>query len=194
MKKKIVLASTSRYRAELLQRLQLPFVTAKPHAEESPLAGEGPAQTAGRLSLAKANSVVKAFPGTLIIGSDQVADLNGVPVGKPESQDGARRQLRAMRGQVLVFHSGVALVNADTGNTQSAIIPTTVRFRQYSDAEIEHYLQCEDALDCAGSAKSEGLGIALIASMQSEDPTALVGLPLIELSTMLRNEGMGVLE
>ena len=189
---RLILASTSPYRRTLLERLGLPFEVAAPKCDETPLSGEAPQDTASRLAVLKAKSL--QIPDALIIGSDQVADLNGVPVGKPESQDGARRQLRAMRGQVLVFHSGVALVNADTGNTQSAIIPTTVRFRQYSDAEIEHYLQCEDALDCAGSAKSEGLGIALIASMQSEDPTALVGLPLIELSTMLRNEGMGVLE
>ena len=188
-----MLASTSRYRAELFQRLQVPFVTAKPEADESPLADEKPAQTAVRLSLAKAVSVLNAFPGALIIGSDQVADLNGLPIGKPENRENARRQLRAMRGQVLVFHSGIALVNADTGRMQSAIVPTTVRFREYSDVEIEHYLQREDALDCAGSAKSEGLGIALIAAMHSEDPTALVGLPLIELANMLRNEGLGVL-
>lgn len=176
-----------------MRRLRLPFEVARPNAEELPLRDEKPVETAARLSLAKAESVVKAFPGSLVIGSDQVADLNGIPIGKPGTLAGARDQLRAMRGQVLVFHSGIALVNTDSGRVQSAIVPTTVRFRDYSDAEIEHYLEHEDALDCAGSAKSEGLGIALIAAMQSDDPTALVGLPLIMLATMLNNEGLCVL-
>lgn len=193
MKKKIVLASTSRYRAELLQRLRFPFEVAKPNADESPLNREKPAHTAERLSLAKARSVVAAYPGSLIIGSDQVAELNGLPIGKPGNLGRARLQLRAMRGQTLVFHTGIALLNVDSGSMQSATIPTIVRFRDYSDAEIEIYLEREDALDCAGSAKSEGLGIALIAAMESEDPTALVGLPLIALATMLNNEGFGVL-
>ena len=193
MKKKIVLASTSRYRAELLQRLRLPFEVAKPDADESPLALEKPAATAARLAAAKAASVVNAFPGALIIGSDQVAELNGLPIGKPGTVEAARRQLRAMRGQVLVFHTAIALINADSGDVQAAVVPTTVSFRDYSEAEIEHYLEREDALDCAGSAKSEGLGIALIAAMHSADPTALVGLPLIALAAMLKNEGVGVL-
>jgi septum formation protein len=193
LKKKIVLASTSRYRADLLHRLRLPFEVTRPHADESPLPGEGPAQTAVRLSLAKARSVAGTFPGSLIIGSDQVADLNGFPIGKPGTLARARDQLRAMRGELLIFHSGIALLNADTGSTQSCSVPTTVRFRNYSDAEIEHYLQRENALDCAGSAKSEGLGIALLAAMHSDDPTALVGLPLIALATMLNSEGVGVL-
>ena len=194
LKKKIVLASTSRYRAELLERLRLPFVVTQPHTDESPLPDEKPAQTAARLSLAKAASVVKAFPESLIVGSDQVADLNGMPIGKPVTRERARHQLRIMRGQTLVFHSGIALINAKTGNMQSLVIPTTVHFREYSDAEIEHYLEREHALDCAGSAKSEGLGIALIAAIQSDDPTALVGLPLIALVAMLKNEECGVLE
>ena len=194
LKKKIVLASTSRYRAELLARLRLPFDIAAPDANESPLPNEKPAQTALRLSLAKARSVCAAHPGSLIIGSDQVADLNGLPIGKPGTSDGARRQLQSMRGQLLVFHSGIALVDADTGREQSAVVVTAVRFRHFTDDEIEHYLEHENALDCAGSAKSEGLGIALIAAMQSDDPTALVGLPLIQLTTMLRTEGVGVLE
>lgn len=172
----------------------MPFVVTRPHTDETPLLHEKPAQTAARLSLAKAASVVKAFPESLIIGSDQVADLNGMPIGKPVTRDRARHQLRTMRGQTLVFHSGVALINAITGNIQSFVIPTTVHFRKYSDAEIEHYLEREHALDCAGSAKSEGLGIALIAAIQSDDPTALVGLPLIALVAMLKNEECGVLE
>ncbi|MBL0122350.1 MAG: septum formation inhibitor Maf [Betaproteobacteria bacterium] len=193
MKKKIILASTSRYRAELLHRLQIQFEVARPNVDESPLPNENPAQTAERLSMAKARSVAKAFPGALIIGSDQVAELDGAPIGKPGNVSTARLQLRLMRGKSLVFHSGIALLNTETGNVQSSIVPTTVRFRQFSDAEIEHYLKHEDALDCAGSAKSEGLGIALIAEMHSADPTSLVGLPLITLANMLDNEGFGVL-
>ena len=193
MKKKIILASTSRYRAELLQRLQLPFEVTKPDADQAPLAGEKPAQTAARLSLAKAASVAGTFPGSLIIGSDQVAELAGMSIGKPGSPEGARQQLQAMRGKTLAFHSGIALHDTDSGRAQSAVVVTMVRLREYSDAEIEYYLEHEHALDCAGSAKSEGLGVALIAAMQSEDPTALVGLPLIALVSMLRNEGYGVL-
>lgn len=154
---------------------------------------ERPAHTAARLSLAKARSVANAFPDALIIGSDQVAELAGTPIGKPGDVAGARRQLQLMRGQTLVFHSGIALLNVVTGNVQSMIVPTTVRFRDFSDAEIEHYLKHEHALDCAGSAKSEGLGIALIAEMHSADPTALVGLPLIALTSMLDIEGFCVL-
>lgn len=134
------------------------------------------------------------YPGALIIGSDQVAELDGMPIGKPGTREAARRQLNAMRGRSLIFHSGVALIDADTGHSQSIVIPTTVVFREFGIVEIERYLNLEDALDCAGSAKSEGLGIALIASMQSDDPTALVGLPLIALCGMLRQEGFNVLE
>ena len=193
MKKKIVLASTSRYRAELLQRLKVPFTTCKPDADESPLTDETPIQTARRLSLAKANSVVALHSGALIIGSDQVAELDGLPIGKPGTRDTARQQLQMMRARSLVFHSGIALINSDSGRIQSAVVSTTVRFRNYSNAEIEYYLEHESALDCAGSAKSEGLGIALIESMQSEDPTALVGLPLTTLCSMFGEEKYGVL-
>jgi len=193
LKKKIVLASTSRYRAELLARLQLPFDAVRPHADESALTGERPADTALRLSVAKAQSLREAHAGCLIIGSDQVADLHGEPIGKPGHPDRARAQLRSMRGQTLIFHSGLALLDADSTRVQSCVVPTTVRFREFTDAEIDCYLQREDALDCAGSAKSEGLGIALIAAMQSDDPTALVGLPLIALAGMLRREGVVVL-
>lgn len=193
LKKKIVLASTSRYRAELLQRLKVPFTTCKPDADESPLTDETPIQTARRLSLAKANSVVALHSGALIIGSDQVAELDGLPIGKPGTRDTARQQLQMMRARSLVFHSGIALINSDSGRIQSAVVSTTVRFRSYSNAEIEYYLEHESALDCAGSAKSEGLGIALIESMQSEDPTALVGLPLTTLCSMFGEEKYGVL-
>lgn len=193
MKKKIVLASTSRYRAELLARLQLPFDAVRPDADETALAGERPADTALRLSVAKAQSLRAQYTGCVIIGSDQVADLHGEPIGKPGNVDRARAQLRAMRGQTLVFHSGLALLDVDSARVQSCVVPTTVRFRDFTDAEIDCYLQREDAVDCAGSAKSEGLGIALIAAMQSDDPTALVGLPLIALADMLRREGVVVL-
>jgi septum formation protein len=193
LKKKIILASTSRYRAELLSRLKISFVTCKPDADESPLPRETPSQTALRLSVAKAKSVVADHPGALIIGSDQVAELDGQLIGKPGTRDAARRQLQAMRARSLVFHSGIALINSYTGRTQSNIVLTTVKFRNYSDAAIEYYVDHEDALDCAGSAKAEGLGIALIESMQSEDPTALIGLPIIALCTMLGEENYGVL-
>lgn len=193
MKKKIVLASTSPYRAELLRRLRIDFVAARPDADETPHVGEMPSQTALRLSIAKARSIASRFPDSLIIGSDQVADLAGQPIGKPGTLAMAREQLRDMRGRTLVFHSGLALVDSASGETLSALVPTTVRFRDYTDYEIERYLELEPALDCAGSAKSEGLGIALIAAMQSDDPTALVGLPLIALTDMLQKQGVGIL-
>jgi len=193
LKKKIVLASTSRYRAELLSRLLLPFKAVRPDTDETPLSGEKPAETALRLSIAKAQSLRQQHPDALIIGSDQIADLNGLAIGKPGDRLRAREQLMAMRGQSLVFHSGLAMLNAKTGRVQASVVPTTVRFRDFGDGEIEHYLQKENALDCAGSAKSEGLGIALIAAVQSEDPTALIGLPLIALGEMLRVEGVHIL-
>ena len=193
MKKKIVLGSTSRYRAELFDRLGLDFITSSPEAIETPLAGELPAATALRLAIAKAQSLRHRFQNALVIGADQVADQNGIAIGKPGTRDKAIKQLRQMRGQTLIFHSGLALLDTDSGRIQSRIVATTVRFREYSNEEIENYLDRENALDCAGSAKSEGLGIALIASMQSDDPTALVGLPLIALADMLLAEGVSVL-
>ena len=183
----------SRYRAELLSRLQLPFDSAKPDTDETPLRDEKPTETALRLSIAKAKSLRLQYPDALIIGSDQVADLNGLAIGKPGDRLRAREQLRTMRCQSLVFHSGLALLNGNTGRVQASVVPTTVRFRDFGDDEIENYLQKENALDCAGSAKSEGLGIALIAAVQSEDPTALIGLPLIALGEMLRAEGVHIL-
>ncbi len=193
MKKKIVLASTSRYRAELLSRLLLPFEAARPNTDETPLGEEKPAETALRLSIAKATSLKHSHPGALIIGSDQVADLNGLAIGKPGQIDHAREQLKMMRGQSLIFHSGLAVIDADSARVQARVVPTSVRFRDFTDNEIEQYLQKENALDCAGSAKSEGLGIALIAAVHSDDPSALIGLPLIALGEMLRNEGVSVL-
>ncbi len=201
MKIKIILASTSLYRAELLSRLQIPFDVAKPDVDETPIAGEPPHATALRLAIAKAQIVadtlattsVHEASETLVIGSDQVADLNGQQLGKPGTRERARAQLQAMRGQTLVFHTAVALVNAKTRRVQSRIVPTEVVFRDYRDTEIENYLDRENALDCAGSAKSEGLGAALILRMTSDDPTALVGLPLLALTDMLAQENFWVL-
>ena len=193
LKKKIVLGSTSIYRAQLLDRLGLDYVTARPDTDESPLAGESPAATALRLAIAKAQSLENKFPDALVIGADQVADQNGIAIGKPGSKKRALEQLQNMSGQTLVFHSALALLNTGTGRMQSRVVDTTVRFRTLTSQEIENYLDRENALDCAGGAKAEALGIALIASMQSDDPTALIGLPLIALIDMLRAEGAPVL-
>ena len=193
LKKKIVLGSTSIYRAQLLDRLGLDYVTARPDTDESPLAGESPAATALRLAIAKAQSLENKFPDALVIGADQVADQNGIAIGKPGSKKRALEQLQNMSGQTLVFHSALALLNTGTGRMQSRVVDTTVRFRTLTSQEIENYLDRENALDCAGGAKAEALGIALIASMQSDDPTALIGLPLIALIDMLRAEGASVL-
>ncbi len=160
---------------------------------EVPLEGELPAATALRLAIAKARSLKHKFPNALVIGADQVADLAGVAIGKPGTRPQSVKQLQQMRGQTLLFHSGIALLDVASGRIQSRIVATTVRFREFSQREIENYLNRENALDCAGSAKSEGLGVALIASMQSEDPTALIGLPLIALIDMLQVEGVSVL-
>ena len=196
LKIKIILASTSRYRADLLKRLQIPFDVAKPAIDESPHLGESPADTALRLAIAKALVVADApnqTADTLIIGSDQVADLNGKQLGKPGTRENATLQLQAMRGQTVIFHTAVALVHAGARRIHSRIVPTEVTFRDYSDHEIENYLDREDALDCAGSAKSEGLGAALISRMTSDDPTALIGLPLLALMDMLAEENVRVL-
>lgn len=193
LKKKIVLGSTSIYRLQLLDRLGLDYVTARPDTDELPLEGESPAATALRLAIAKAQSLSHKFPRALVIGADQVADLNGSAIGKPGSKKRAFEQLQNMSGQTLVFHSGLALLNTETGRMQSRVVDTTVRFRTLTSQEIENYLDRENALDCAGGAKAEALGIALIASMQSDDPTALIGLPLIALIDMLRAEGVSVL-
>ena len=186
----LILASTSRYRRELLGRLALPFDVQAPNVDETPLPGEPPAQIARRLALAKAREVAQRFPGAVVIGSDQVADLHGEPVGKPGSHERARAQLRAMSGRSVVFHTAVAVVCAGTGHAGDALVPVTVRFRHLTDAEIERYLRVEQPYDCAGSAKSEGLGIALLDSIESNDPTALVGLPLIQTCALLRAAGL----
>ena len=193
LKKKIVLGSTSKYREQLFTRLGLEFESASPDTDESPIPGELPAATALRLAIAKAQSLKKRFQDALVIGADQVADQNGIAVGKPGTRKRSFEQLQQMRGQILVFHSAIALLNTATDRIQSRIVATTVRFRELSNQEIENYLDRENALDCAGSAKSEGLGIGLMASMQSDDPTALIGLPLIALTDMLHAEGISVL-
>lgn len=188
----IVLASTSPFRRELLARLQLGFELAAPNVDESPLAGEAPTTTAERLSVAKARAVADRYPDGLIIGSDQVAYLGDVRFGKPVTRENARAQLRSMSGKAVIFHTGLCLLNARTGRLHLRGIPTEVRFRELSDEEIQRYLQKEDALNCAGSARSEGLGISLLESLRGDDPNALVGLPLIALCEMLRAEGIAL--
>jgi septum formation protein len=186
----LILASTSQFRRELLTRLQIPFTAVSPDTDETPLPDESPAQTAERLSELKARAVALQHPNSLIIGSDQVAYLGAQRFGKPGRRENATTQLRAMRGNTVIFHTGLCLLNTQTGRCQLAGIPTEVRFRALSDQEIERYLDREDALNCAGSAKSEGLGISLLEYMRGDDPNALVGLPLIALSKMLRAEGI----
>jgi septum formation protein len=188
----LVLASTSRYRHELLERLKLPFKIVSPDVDETPHSGEAPAITAGRLALAKAQAAHDRFPRSLIIGSDQVAFCDGVRLDKPGDHAGAVRQLRHASGKSVSFITAIALVNTASGRTQTKLIPTDVKYRKISDREIERYLQAEPAYDCAGSAKAEGLGISLVESIQSSDPTALIGLPLIALSEMLRSENVSV--
>ena len=190
--RQLVLASTSPFRRDLLSRLGIPFETANPQTDESPLPGEAPESTALRLSEAKARAVAPVYPQALIIGSDQVAVLEGKVFGKPGSHDRAVVQLRAMRGKTVNFYTGLCLLDAQTGKAQVRGVPTLVTFRDLSDAEIEHYLRREQPYNCAGSAKSEGLGIALIARMQGEDPNALIGLPLIALCDQLKAAGFPV--
>jgi septum formation protein len=189
----LVLGSTSRYRRELLQRLNLPFEVAAPHVDETPQAGEAPAALARRLALAKARAVAHQFPQAVVIGSDQVADLAGEPLGKPGTHERAVAQLRRMRGQVVVFQTALAVVCLDTGFEAQDLAAVSVRFRHLSDHAIEEYLLAEQPYDCAGSAKSEGLGIALLESIDNDDPTALVGLPLIRTCRLLRAAGLPLL-
>jgi len=186
----LILGSTSRYRRELLERLRLPFAVHAPDVDETPLAGEVPAALAQRLALAKARAVSAAHPDAVVIGSDQVADLDGSPIGKPGTHARAVEQLRSMRGRSIVFQTAVAVVRGSTGYVGTALAPVTVRFRDLSDTEIEHYLRTEQPYDCAGSAKCETLGIALLEAIDSDDPTALVGLPLIRTCALLRAAGI----
>ena len=186
----MVLGSTSRYRRELLQRLNLPFDVAAPDVDETPQPGEAPRALALRLALAKAHAVARLHPDAVVIGSDQVADLAGEPLGKPSHHERAVQQLRQMRGQTVIFQTAVAVVCQATGFEQVDLAPVEVKFRDLSDAEIERYLRAEQPYDCAGSAKSEGLGIALLDAIHSDDPTALIGLPLIRTCRMLRAAGL----
>lgn len=190
MPRRLVLGSTSRYRRELLQRLHLPFDVAAPDVDETPQPGEAPDRLAQRLALAKAQAVAALHPEAVVIGSDQVADLAGEPLGKPGSHGRAVAQLRRMSGQTVVFQTAVAVVCAATGYARCELAPVRVVFRPLSDEEIERYLRIEQPYDCAGSAKSEGLGIALLERIDSDDPTALVGLPLIRTTRLLREAGL----
>ena len=189
----LILGSTSRYRRELLERLRLPFETARPEVDETPRLGEAPAELARRLALAKAQAVAERFPSALVIGSDQVADLDGQPIGKPGNHERAVTQLRAMSGRSVVFQTALAVVCLETGFVAQDLAPVRVRFRELGDDEIQAYLRAEQPYDCAGSAKSEGLGIALLEAIDSDDPTALIGLPLIRTARMLREAGLNAL-
>jgi septum formation protein len=190
----LVLGSTSRYRQELLQRLRIPFSVAAPDVDESPQAGEAPAALAMRLALAKARAVARDFPQAVVIGSDQVADLDGLPLGKPGTHERAVAQLRQMRGRTVIFQTAVAVVCLASGFEQAALAAVKVRFRQLSDEAIENYLQAEQPYDCAGSAKSEGLGIALLEAIDNDDPTALIGLPLIRTCHLIEAAGIRLFE
>lgn len=193
----LVLGSTSRYRRELLERLRVPFVVESPDVDETPLSGESPRELALRLALAKARAVARRHPQAVVIGSDQVADLGGEPLGKPGTHERALEQLRRMRGQTVVFQTAVAVVCEATGFEQLELAPVSVRFRSLEegldDSEIEHYLRAERPYDCAGAAKSEGLGIVLLSQIDNDDPTALVGLPLIRTCRLIRAAGVRLL-
>ena len=189
----LILGSTSRYRRELLQRLHLPFEVAAPDVDETPMPGEAPEALARRLALAKARAVAARHPEAVVIGSDQVADLEGEPLGKPGTHERAVAQLQRMRGRTVVFQTALSVVCLASSFEMSDLAPVRVRFRELSDAEIETYLRLEQPYDCAGSAKSEGLGIALLESIENDDPTALIGLPLIRTTRLLRAAGLPLL-
>ena len=186
----LILASTSRYRRELLERLRIPFQALSPETDETPLPGEPPAALAERLALAKARALASRHPDAVVIGADQVADVDGDAVSKPGDHERAVLQLRAMSGRTIVFQTALAVVRASTGFAQVRRVPVSVRFRVLTDAEIEFYLRTEQPYDCAGSAKVEALGIALLDAIESDDPTALIGLPLIQTAALLRAAGL----
>lgn len=190
----VVLASGSRYRRELLERLGLTFTVEAPNVDEAPRPGEPPAELVARLAESKARAVAAAHPDALVIGSDQVADADGIILGKPGSHQEAVLQLTRVSGRNVVFRTGVALVDARTGRCRARIVDVATRFRTLSAGAIEAYLRRELPYDCAGSVKAEGLGIALVESIASDDPTALIGLPLIALVDLLRAEGVDVLD
>lgn len=190
---RLILGSTSIYRRELLARLRCPFEVESPQVKETAKPGEQAAELALRLALEKAREVAGRHPDAVVIGADQVADLDGVALGKPGTHARAVEQLQALRGQRVVFHTAVAVVRLATGYAQARMATVVVRFRDLTDAEIERYLVLDQPYDCAGSAKCESLGIALLASMESDDPTALIGLPLIRTGSLLREAGIDVL-
>lgn len=190
---KLILASSSPFRRELLARLMIPFEVDVPDVDESPLPGEPPEQLVERLAIAKARAVATRRPDALVIGSDQVAVHEGVIVGKPLTHERAVTQLRQASGKAVVLHTGLALVNSASGRVQSEVVPYRVVFRALTDAQIENYLRKEQPYHCAGSVKSEGLGVALLQRFEGEDPATLIGLPLIRLVQMLEAEGVAVL-
>lgn len=189
----LILGSTSRYRKELLARLRIPFQVEAPEVDETPQAQESPKDLALRLALAKARAVANKYPDAVVIGSDQVADLEGEPLGKPGNHTNAVKQLKRMRGKTVIFQTALSVVCVATGFEQTDLAAVKVTFRDLTDAEIESYLKAEEPYDCAGSAKSEGLGIALLAAIDNDDPTALIGLPLIRTCHMLRAAGVKLL-
>ena len=191
--RRLVLASTSRYRSELLQRLRLSFTVRAPGVDEEALPDEAPRALALRLALAKADAVADLDRDAIVIGSDQVAELDGIAIGKPGDHVRAVAQLQSMRGRTVVFHTAVAVACMESGFRGADVASVTVRFRDFSDAEIEHYLRTEQPYDCAGSAKAETLGIALLEAIESDDPTALIGLPLIRTCALLRRAGINPL-
>ena len=188
----LVLGSTSRYRAKLLHHLRVPFEVVGPEVDETPLPGELPGALALRLAIAKAQAVARLRPDAVVIGSDQVADLHGEPLGKPGTHERAVAQLTRMSGETVRFHTAVAVICQDIGFVQHDVAVVSVRFRELGEAEIEHYLHAEQPYDCAGSAKSEGLGISLLDAIDNDDPTALIGLPLIRTCRLLRAAGMPI--
>lgn len=190
LQRPLILGSGSRYRRELLERLRLPFAVAAPQLDEAAQPAETPRALALRLALAKAQAVAQQHPEAVVIGADQVAELDGAPLGKPGGHQRAVQQLRQMRGRSVLFHTAVAVVCAATGFEQVDLAVVKVRFRALDDEEIERYLRAEQPYDCAGSAKSEGLGIALLDAIDSDDPSALVGLPLLRTCRMLRAAGL----
>ena len=190
----LILASTSRYRRELLARLRVPFECVAPGVDESALAQETPARLASRLARAKAQAVASRRPDAVVIGADQVADLDGETIGKPGSHERAVGQLRRMSGRTVVFQTAVAVVQASRGFVAEVLVPVAVRFRSLDAATIETYLRAEQPYDCAGSAKSEGIGLALLEAVEADDPTALIGLPLIHTCRLLRGAGIDVLQ